>query len=117
MSAAEGTSRVQDRVFPQRFQHVAELNRLGAKIICAGNTAILDGVSRLGGARVSACDLRASAALVLAGLAAEGQTVVERIHHLDRGYERLDLKLRQLGAQIERTTQLANSRVVTASSR
>jgi UDP-N-acetylglucosamine 1-carboxyvinyltransferase len=117
MSVAEGTSRVQDRVFPQRFQHVAELNRLGAKIICAGDTAIIDGASRLGGARVSACDLRASAALVLVGLAAEGQTVVERIHHLDRGYERLDLKLRQLGAQIERTTQLSNSRVVTASSR
>jgi UDP-N-acetylglucosamine 1-carboxyvinyltransferase len=99
---AEGVSRVQDRVFPARFLHVAELNRLGAKIACHGDTAIVTGVPRLGGARVTARDLRASAALVLAGLAAEGRTIVDHIHHLDRGYERLDRKLRQLGARIER---------------
>jgi UDP-N-acetylglucosamine 1-carboxyvinyltransferase len=102
MSVAEGVSRVQDRVFPSRFLHVAELNRLGAKITCGNGTATVQGVTHLSGARVTACDLRASAALVLAGLAAEGRTVVDHVHHLDRGYQRLDHKLRQLGAQIER---------------
>jgi UDP-N-acetylglucosamine 1-carboxyvinyltransferase len=102
MSVADGTSRVCDRVFPQRFQHVAELNRLGARIACVGDTAVIDGVPRLSGARVSASDLRASAALVLAGLVADRQTIVGHIHHLDRGYDRLDAKLRSLGAQIER---------------
>jgi UDP-N-acetylglucosamine 1-carboxyvinyltransferase len=101
-AVVEGVSRVQDRVFPARFLHVAELNRLGAKIACHGDTAIVSGVPRLGGARVTARDLRASAALVLAGLAAEGRTIVDHVHHLDRGYERLDRKLRQLGARIER---------------
>ncbi len=101
-TVAAGVSRVQDRVFPARFLHVAELNRLGAKIACHGDTAIVSGVLRLGGARVTARDLRASAALVLAGLAAEGRTIVDHVHHLDRGYERLDRKLRQLGARIER---------------
>jgi UDP-N-acetylglucosamine 1-carboxyvinyltransferase len=101
-SVAEGISTVQDRVFPVRFLHVAELNRLGAKIACHGDTAVVNGVAHLGGARVTARDLRASAALVLAGLAAEGRTRVDHIQHLDRGYERLDHKLRQLGARIER---------------
>ena len=102
MSVAEGVSRVQDRVFPGRFLHLAELNRLGAKIACDHGAATVTGVARLSGARVTACDLRASAALVLAGLAAEGRTIVDHIHHLDRGYQRLDDKLRQLGARIER---------------
>jgi UDP-N-acetylglucosamine 1-carboxyvinyltransferase len=101
-SVAEGISTVQDRVFPARFLHVAELNRLGAKIVCHGDMATVNGVARLGGARVTARDLRASAALILAGLAAEGCTVVDHIQHLDRGYERLDHKLRQLGARIQR---------------
>jgi UDP-N-acetylglucosamine 1-carboxyvinyltransferase len=101
-AVAEGVSTVRDRVFPARFVHVAELNRLGADIACRGGMAVVRGVARLSGARVTAGDLRASAALVLAGLAAEGQTIVDRIHHLDRGYERLDAKLRQLGARIER---------------
>ncbi len=101
---AEGTSRVQDRVFPGRFLHVAELNRLGAKIVCQNGTATVAGVTHLSGAPVTAGDLRASAALVLAGLAAEGRTVVDQIHHLDRGYERLDDKLQKLGARIERVT-------------
>lgn len=104
MSVAEGVSRVQDRVFGSRFQHVAELNRLGAQITCEGDTAAVTGVDRLSAARVTARDLRASAALVLAGLAAEGRTIVERVDHLDRGYDRLDDKLRQLGARIVRTS-------------
>lgn len=101
-SVSEGTSRVEDRVFPSRFLHVAELNRLGANILGGHGTATIAGVARLSGARVAACDLRASAALLLAGLAADGRTTVEHIHHLDRGYQRLDHKLRQLGAHIER---------------
>jgi UDP-N-acetylglucosamine 1-carboxyvinyltransferase len=104
-AVSEGTSRVEDRVFPGRFLHVAELNRLGAYIVGAHGVASIEGVRRLNGARVTACDLRASAALVLAGLSAHGATIVEHIHHLDRGYQRLDDKLRQLGARIERVIQ------------
>ena len=112
MSVAEGASTVRDRVFPARFQHAAELRRLGANVTCDGDTATVLGTARLGGARVTAQDLRASAALVLAGLVAEGTTIVERIHHLDRGYERLDRKLRQLGARIVRVTdQPSNSAI------
>jgi UDP-N-acetylglucosamine 1-carboxyvinyltransferase len=103
MSIAEGTSKVRDCVFFHRFHHVAELNRMGARVACEGDTAIVRGVGGLSGARVTASDLRASAALVLAGLAAESRTIVEQIHHLDRGYDRLDDTLRQLGAVIERT--------------
>jgi UDP-N-acetylglucosamine 1-carboxyvinyltransferase len=99
---ARGRSVVQDCVFPNRFLHVAELKRMGARIRHCPPTAVVTGVKRLEGAVVTASDLRASAALVLAGLAAEGQTVVRHIHHLDRGYERLDDKLRRLGARIER---------------
>lgn len=102
LSLAEGTSTVEDRVFPGRFLHVAELNRLGARIECLRGAARVRGMARLEGARVTACDLRASAALVLAGLAAKGRTTVDRVHHLDRGYDRFDDKLRQLGAEIER---------------
>ena len=105
-SLAEGVSRVEDRVFPGRFLHVAELNRLGAKIVCADGAATVTGVDRLSGARVTAHDLRASAALVLAGLAADGRTIVDRTDHLDRGYQRLDRKLRQLGARIDRVLYL-----------
>jgi UDP-N-acetylglucosamine 1-carboxyvinyltransferase len=103
ISIAEGTSKVRDCVFFHRFHHVAELNRMGARVACEGDTAIVRGVGGLSGARVTASDLRASAALVLAGLAAESRTIVEQIHHLDRGYDRLDDTLRQLGAVIERT--------------
>lgn len=102
MSTADGISTIQDRVFPNRFLHVAELNRLGARVACENSSATVVGVARLSGARVTACDLRASAALVLAGLAAEGLTLVDHVHHLDRGYEQLDYKLQQLGARIER---------------
>ena len=105
LSLARGKSTVRDRVFPQRFMHVAELNRLGARIERRGALAVVDGVRRLSGAVVTASDLRASAALVMAGLAADGRTVVRQIHHLDRGYERLDHKLGQLGARIERSVE------------
>jgi UDP-N-acetylglucosamine 1-carboxyvinyltransferase len=89
-------------VFPGRFQHVAELRRLGARIEVRGNTATVSGAAKLAGAPVTAPDLRAGAALVLAGLAAEGETLVRAAHHLDRGYERLAEKLGGLGASIER---------------
>lgn len=102
MSLADGRCTVQDRVFPSRFQHIAELNRLGADITYNGDSATVAGVPRLCGARVTACDLRASAALVLAGLAAVGHTTIDSIRHLDRGYEKLDRKLRCLGAKIQR---------------
>jgi len=102
MSLARGRSTVCDRVFPARFMHVAELIRLGARIDQRDSTAIITGVARLTGAPVAAADLRASAALVLAGLAAAGRTVVHHVEHLDRGYERLDEKLQALGARIER---------------
>lgn len=101
-SLAAGTSEVSDAVFPERFGHVPELNRLGASIRRHGSRAVVHGVTRLVGTAVRACDLRASAALVIAGLAAEGVTLVERIGHLDRGYEHLERKLRKLGACIAR---------------
>jgi UDP-N-acetylglucosamine 1-carboxyvinyltransferase len=111
-AVSEGVSRIEDRVFPSRFLHAAELSRLGAAIVIGRGAATVTGVKGLSGARVSACDLRASAALVLAGLAADGGTAVEHIHHLDRGYERLDQKLQQLGARIERATnQPSNSAI------
>ena len=105
LSLAEGHSTIRDRVFPGRLMHVAELNRLGARIDVRRGRAIVAGVERLAGARVTASDLRASAALVLAGLAAQGETIVRNVHHLDRGYERLDQKLVRMGADVERVPQ------------
>lgn len=102
MCIAEGTSVIRETIFENRFMHVAELKRMGADITIEGSTATVRGVKGLKGAPVMATDLRASASLVLAGLAAEGDTVVDRIYHLDRGYEGLDKKLKDLGAQIER---------------
>ncbi len=102
LSVADGISVITDNVFPQRFMHVAELKRMGAQIDLQGSTAIITGVERLSGAPVMASDLRASAALVLAGLRAEGVTEVNRVYHVDRGYERIDEKLNDLGAHIER---------------
>lgn len=99
---ADGRSMVADDVFPDRFRHVAQLRRLGARIVRRGNTALVTGVESLSGGQCTACDLRASAALVLAGLAGRGETVVRRAEHLDRGYEQLEVKLRQLGADIVR---------------
>jgi len=105
VSLANGQSTIRDQVFPERFMQVAELNRLGARIERSGSTAIVRGVRRLSGATVTACDLRASAALVLAGLAAQRETIVRRLYHLDRGYERLDLKLARLGANVTRQVE------------
>lgn len=102
MTLASGRSVVADRVFPQRFAHAPELNRLGARIRLSAGAAVVEGVGHLDGATVTASDLRASAALVLAGLAARGRTRVEQIHWLDRGYEKLDRKLTRLGASVQR---------------
>jgi UDP-N-acetylglucosamine 1-carboxyvinyltransferase len=101
-SVARGVGTVIETVFENRFQHVLELQRMGADIRIEGNTAVCKGVKRLTAAPVMATDLRASASLVLAGLSAEGETVVDRIYHVDRGYERIEEKLRQLGASIRR---------------
>jgi len=102
MTMAKGKSRITETIFENRFMHVQELARLGAHITLAGQTAIVDGVSTLKGAPVMATDLRASVSLVIAGLAAEGETVVNRVYHLDRGFERLEEKLSGCGATIER---------------
>jgi UDP-N-acetylglucosamine 1-carboxyvinyltransferase len=99
---ASGTGIVTETIFENRFMHVQELLRLGAKVDIEGNTAIVHGVERLTGATVMATDLRASACLVIAGLKAEGETIVDRIYHLDRGYEKIEQKLSALGADIER---------------
>ena len=99
---ASGNSRITETIFENRFMHVQELNRLGADISIEGNTAIVEGVDKLSGATVMATDLRASASLVIAGLAAQGETQVDRIYHLDRGYDRMEQKLTQIGANIRR---------------
>jgi UDP-N-acetylglucosamine 1-carboxyvinyltransferase len=102
LSTTEGTSMITENIFPQRYMHVAELKRMGAQMDLEGATAVIRGVDHLFGAPVMASDLRASAALVLAGLKAEGVTEVSRVYHIDRGYEHLDEKLSELGAHIER---------------
>jgi UDP-N-acetylglucosamine 1-carboxyvinyltransferase len=102
LSTTEGISVITENIFPQRYMHVAELKRMGAHMQLEGATAVIQGVEKLFGAPVMASDLRASAALVLAGLKAEGETEVSRVYHIDRGYEHLDEKLSELGAHIER---------------
>ncbi|MEI4196277.1 UDP-N-acetylglucosamine 1-carboxyvinyltransferase [Roseovarius sp. E0-M6] len=104
MCTAEGTSVLEEKIFENRFMHAPELTRMGADIDVQGGTAQVSGVERLKGAPVMATDLRASVSLILAGLAAEGDTVVNRVYHLDRGYERVEEKLRAVGAKIERVT-------------
>ncbi|MFZ6639633.1 UDP-N-acetylglucosamine 1-carboxyvinyltransferase [Undibacterium sp. TC4M20W] len=99
---AQGTSRVTETIFENRFMHVQEMNRLGAKIEIDGHTAIVNGVDKLIGAPVMATDLRASASLVIAAMVAEGETLIDRIYHLDRGYDRMEVKLSAVGAQIQR---------------
>jgi UDP-N-acetylglucosamine 1-carboxyvinyltransferase len=99
---AEGVGRITETIFENRFMHVLELQRLGATISIDGNTAVVQGLTRLTGAQVMATDLRASASLVVAGLVADGETLIDRIYHLDRGYDRMETKLAQVGAQIER---------------
>ena len=103
MILARGTSVISEHIFENRFMHVQELKRMGARIQLEGPRAIVRGVKRLTGAPVMATDLRASASLVLAGLVAHGRTEVHRVYHLDRGYQRLDKKLRRLGARIRRS--------------
>ena len=102
MAVAEGASMITETIFENRFMHVPEMNRMGARINVHGSSAIVRGVSRLSGAPVMATDLRASVSLILAGLAAGGETIVNRVYHLDRGYERLEAKLAAVGADIER---------------
>ena len=103
-AVAEGSAKVIETIFENRFMHVPELNRMGADISTEGNTAFVSGVETLSGATVMATDLRASASLVIAGLVARGETVVERIYHLDRGYEHIESKLGRVGAKIERVS-------------
>jgi len=105
LTLADGISVITEKVFPERFIHVGELNRLGANITLDGSKAIVKGVKNLFGARVMASDLRASAALVLGGLAAEGETHISRIYHLDRGYEKFEEKLSKVGARIKRVKE------------
>ena len=101
-TVARGTSVITENIFENRFMHALELQRLGADIAIQGNTAVVRGVDKLQGATVMATDLRASASLVIAGLVAEGETVIDRIYHLDRGYEALEQKLSSLGARVRR---------------
>ncbi len=102
MCLSKGLSIITETIFPQRFMHVGELRRMGAEIKLIGNSAVVRGISKLSGAQIMASDLRASASLVLAGLAANGRTEISRIYHLDRGYENLDKKLEEVGARIWR---------------
>src|SRR6185295_18849346 len=104
---AQGASAVTETIFENRFMHVNELVRLGAAIHVDGKTAMIEGGHQLSGATVMATDLRASASLVIAGLVADGETLVDRIYHLDRGYDRMEAKLRGLGADIERVSGAA----------
>lgn len=115
MTRAEGTAIITEKIFENRFMHALELNRMGANIKIEGNRAIVRGPAQLSGAAVQASDLRASASLVLAALAAEGETIIDRIYHLDRGYERLEEKLRGVGAVIRRIGNLIPARTAHAS--
>ncbi|MEZ6241404.1 MAG: hypothetical protein R3B57_00005, partial [Phycisphaerales bacterium] len=102
VSLADGNSVITEKIFPERFLHVAELTRMGAHLLRQGSTVVVAGVRELTGAPVMASDLRASAGLVLAGLAAKGRTTINRVYHLDRGYERLEERLERVGARITR---------------
>ena len=102
MTQARGQSEIVETVFENRFMHASELQRMGAQIHIDGSSAMVDGPTPLTGARVIASDLRASASLVLAGLIAKGETLVDRVYHIDRGYEKIEAKLRAVGAEIER---------------
>ncbi|HVF28047.1 MAG TPA: UDP-N-acetylglucosamine 1-carboxyvinyltransferase [Pyrinomonadaceae bacterium] len=105
MTQADGRSIVTETIFENRFMHASEMGRMGARIHTENRVAVVEGPTRLTGARVQASDLRASACLVLAGLAAEGETIVDRVYHIDRGYEKIEAKLRAVGAQIERVRE------------
>ena len=117
MTQSEGRSVIVETIFENRFMHASEMQRMGGRIHIEGHNAIVEGPTRLTGAPVQASDLRASASLVLAGLVAEGETVIDRVYHIDRGYERIETKLREVGAQIERvrssvTAQLPSTPLV-----
>ena len=120
LTQAEGSARVVETIFENRFMHASEMQRMGARIRVENNsTAVVEGPAELSGARVQASDLRASASLVLAGLAAHGETIIERVYHIDRGYEKIEAKLRAVGAEIERvresvTAQLPPAETATA---
>jgi UDP-N-acetylglucosamine 1-carboxyvinyltransferase len=105
LAVADGTSVIREKIFENRFMHVPELARMGAQIRIDGDTATVRGVEKLKGAPVMATDLRASVSLVLAGLAAEGETSVSRVYHLDRGFDRLEEKLSRVGADIARVSE------------
>ncbi|MEM7210392.1 MAG: UDP-N-acetylglucosamine 1-carboxyvinyltransferase, partial [Pseudomonadota bacterium] len=105
LSVAQGVSTIDEKIFENRFMHVPEMLRMGARIDVQGGTATITGVEQLRGAPVMATDLRASVSLILAGLAAEGETVLSRVYHLDRGYERVEEKLSAVGAEIERVRE------------
>ena len=102
MSQANGRSEITETIFENRFMHASELQRMGAQIQITHDKATVEGPSKLIGARVQASDLRASASLVLAGLVAEGETIIDRVYHIDRGYEKIETKLKKVGADIER---------------
>ena len=102
MSKASGTSKITENIFENRFMHVPELRRMGAKIITKKNIAVISGPTEFSGAEVMATDLRASVSLVLAGLIAENRTIINRVYHLDRGYENLEIKLKKCNATISR---------------
>jgi UDP-N-acetylglucosamine 1-carboxyvinyltransferase len=102
MTQAEGCSVITETIFENRFMHASEMLRMGARINIDGRTAVVTGNGKLTGAQVQASDLRASASLVLAGLAAEGETFIDRVYHIDRGYEKIEEKLRSVGAEIDR---------------
>jgi UDP-N-acetylglucosamine 1-carboxyvinyltransferase len=102
LCVANGAGVVTETIYPDRFTHVPELQRLGARITLSGNAVTVEGRARLQGARLMSTDIRASSALILGGLAAAGHTTVSRIYHIDRGYEAIETRLAQLGAQIER---------------
>jgi UDP-N-acetylglucosamine 1-carboxyvinyltransferase len=105
VAIAGGTSIIHENIFENRFMHVAELRRMGADISIDGGTAAVKGVDRLTGAPVMATDLRASASLIVAALCAKGESSIQRIYHLDRGYERIDEKLRKIGADVRRVAE------------
>ena len=110
---AEGSASVTEHIFENRFMHVHELQRMGAEIELHGNTSVIKGVRKLGGAQVMATDLRASACLVLAGLVARGETIIDRIYHIDRGYDCIEEKLLQCGADIRRISDTSLLRATT----
>ena len=105
VTQSDGASVISETIFENRFMHALELARMGANIRVEGNRAIVRGCTLLSGAGVTASDLRASASLVLAGLVAQGETIIERVYHIDRGYERIEERLRSLGATIERQSR------------